>query len=70
MRRLVKRSIAKYEYEIASDKRNPKRLFKYISSRQKLNNSINCLADGNGILTTNPERMAHLLNTIQLSFYR
>ena len=54
-------TIAKFELNLANDKKNPKKLFKYINSRQKVISSISSLSD-NGTNTSDRFYMANILN--------
>ena len=62
LRKETRRAIKSHELEIASDKKNPKRLFAYIQSKQARHIGISAITDDNGVTHTNGESMASTLN--------
>ena len=61
VKKLTNKRISEYEMDLASDKRNPKRLFTYINSRQKVKSGINSISI-NGHITTDHQHIANTLN--------
>lgn len=57
----IKSRIAEYEYEIARDKKNPKRLFQYTNSRQKITSSIDSIYVKDK-LSSDPATITNTLN--------
>ena len=55
-------SLKKFEFDIANDKYNPKRLFAYINSRQKVKLNISALNGADGSTLTNGNDIANELN--------
>ena len=51
-----------FEENLASDKRNPKRLYAYINSKLKVSNNINGLLDSSGNFKVNKLEIANILN--------
>jgi hypothetical protein len=61
VRKTLNSSIKKFEESLANDKKNPKRLFAYINSKQKIKSTINSLIINNQEITTRTD-IANALN--------
>ena len=66
MRRSVKKAtktaIIQFEESLANDKKNPKRLFSYINSKQKIKTKLNTMRTNSGDVTSDKVEIANLLN--------
>ena len=54
VKRGLKDSVQSYEHELASDKRNPKRVYQYIKMRQKCKQSLELLQEEDSTVTSMP----------------
>ena len=57
----IKQKVTEFEFDIAHDKCNPKRLFSYTKSRQVINSGIDSILV-NGTVSTDPTTIANALN--------
>ena len=66
MRRTVKKAtktaIIQFKESLANDKKNPKRLFSYINSKQKIKTKLNTMRTNSGDVTSDKVEIANLLN--------
>jgi len=58
----IKKSVRAFEMRLAGDKKNPKRLFSYISSKQSVKGKIESIEDNNGMTYTDTESISNILN--------
>lgn len=62
LKRKVKEAVNKLENNIASDKKNPKRLFAYINAKKDIKQSIGALKNEEGVAITDSVEIANILN--------
>ncbi len=62
LRKAIKKRILEYEMNLASDKKNPKRLYAYINSKQNISCAINSIMTSEGTLSTDRTVIADNLN--------
>ena len=58
----LKRAVAGYELELARDKKNPKRLFQYISRKNRLDTGVKELRNRAGEIVTDGLQISNILN--------
>ena len=63
LKKCIKKSVNLFEFKIASDKHNPKRLFAYINSKKNLKQSISSLKRPDGTSCTDSKEMVEILNS-------
>ena len=68
IKKLTRMTVRDFEEKLASDKKNPKKLYAYINSRQKVKTQINSLIVQNKTITDGRE-LANALN-YQITSYR
>ena len=56
------KAISTYEERLAYDKKNPKKLYSYVNSKQQIKSGISSLKDVNGVVYTEHGEMANILN--------
>ncbi len=62
IKKVTKTSVRAFEESLAKDKRNPKRLFAYVNSRQTVKSNIDSLRDADGSVKTNKKEIVEILN--------
>ena len=62
LKKSIKSAILQYEHSLANDKKNPKRLYKYINSKQSVSSAIHSLSISDGSTTNDRHTVAHCLN--------
>lgn len=63
LKKRIRRAIGSYENEIAGDKRNPRRFFAYVNSKNQSSRSgISAITDPHGVTHTNSDKIANVLN--------
>ena len=58
----TRRAIRSHELKLAGDKRNPKKLFAYVNSKQSTREAINAITDRDGVTHTDGTRIANAIN--------
>ena len=57
IKKITRRSVRAFEESIARDKKNPKKIFAYVNSRQSVKSNINAIRDFDGSVKVEKKRL-------------
>lgn len=62
LRKLIRKKLSSYELDISKDKKNPRRLFAYVNSKQRTKLGVSAILDKMGETHTEGRQVANVLN--------
>ena len=61
IKKITRRSVRAFEESIARDKKNPKKIFAYVNSRQSVKSNINAIRDFDGSVKVEKKEVVRVL---------